>query len=197
MAGDISLDAVRELRQRTGAGIVDVKSALTEAGGDAERAIAILRERGKIKAAKKADRVAAEGIVGVYLHSNKKIAALVSVRCETDFVARSGAFQEFAKDVAMHVAAMDPMVVGPEDLPTEVVAAERVQIEKEVAAQGKPAEVQEKMIAGRIAKFTAERALLTQPFVKDPARTVGDLLTDTITQIGENISIAKFTRMVL
>src|SRR5687767_8806808 len=133
MAGDISLDAVRELRQRTGAGIVDVKSALTEAGGNSERAITILRERGKIKAAKKADRVAAEGVIGAYLHSNKKVAAFVSIRCETDFVARSEAFQEFAKDVAMHVVAMDPMAVKPEDLPTEIVATERVQIEKEVA----------------------------------------------------------------
>lgn len=197
MATEVTLEAIRVLRERTGAGIVDCKTALAEAGGDLEKAITILRERGKIKAAKKADRTAAEGVIGVYLHSNKKIAALVSLRCETDFVARSDRFQELARDLAMHIAASDPVAVKPEDLSADMLAAEREIVEREVAAQGKPAEIQQKMIAGRLEKFSTERALLTQPFVKDPSRTVADLITDAVTQLGENIYVATFTRMVL
>ncbi len=160
---DVTLDGIKVLRERTGAGVVDCKTALKAAGGDIEEAIKILRERGKIKAAKKAEHAAGEGALGVYVHTNKKVAALVAIRCETDFVARSGPFEEFVKDLAMHVVAMDPLAVRPEDLPTDL----------------------------------ADQALLTQPFVKNPDITVGDLVVEKVVELGENIVVEKFTRMVL
>lgn len=161
----ISADAVRQLRARTGAGIVDCKAALTEAGGEEERAVQILRERGQLKAARKADRVAAEGIIGVYVHTTKKVAAFVSLRCETDFVARTERFQELAKDLAMHVVAADPLAVSPEDIPADL--------------------------------RDEERSLLTQPFVKQPERTVTDVITERINELGERIVIEKFVRFTL
>lgn len=160
---EILAESVRELRTRTGAGVMECKRALQEARGDLERAVSILRERGKVQAAKKADRVAAEGVIGVYVHTTKKVAALVLLRCETDFVARSELFQELARDLAMHVTAMDPLAVRPDELSTE----------------------------------DAERALVKQPFVKNPAITVGDLVAAKIAEFGENIVVEKFTRLAL
>lgn len=160
---EISAESVRELRARTGAGVMECKRALKEAEGDPERALEILRERGKIQAAKKADRVAGEGLIGVYVHTTGKVAALVALRCETDFVARSETFQELAKDLAMHVVAMDPLAVRPDELPTG----------------------------------GGERALLAQPFVKDPEMTVGDLIALKIAEFGENIIVETFARLAL
>lgn len=192
---EITSEQIRQLRIRTGAGIMDCKKALIAADGDEEKAIKNLREQGVIKAAKKADRAAGEGVIGVYLHSNKKVAGLVSVRCETDFVARNPSYQEFAKDLAMHVVAMDPLAVSTDELSPELVGQEREVVEKEVAELGKSPEVAAGIIKGKIEKFKAERSLLTQPFVKDQTITVGDLVTQKIAELGENIVVERFVRM--
>ncbi len=193
----ITTENIRQLRARTGAGIMDCKEALTEANGDEEKAIKILREKGKIKAAKKASRVAAEGVIGYYVHSNNKVAGMVSLRCETDFVARNPLFQELAKDIAMHVVAMEPAAVSGVDLPEDMVKQEEELVKKEVAALGKPENIAEGIMKGKMDKFKAERALLTQPFVKNPEITVGDLVAQKISEIGENIVVERFVRMEL
>lgn len=193
----ITMEMIKSLRARTGAGVVDCKTALASSGGDEEKAIKILREQGKIKAAKKAVRATAEGVIGSYIHSNKKVATLVSVHCETDFVARTESFQELARDLAMHVAAMEPLAVKPEDVPEDLVAAEKELVDKEVVAMGKPANIAEGIIKGRMDKFKSERSLLAQPFVKNPEMTVGDLLAQKIAEIGENIVVDKFVRLEL
>jgi len=193
----ITTENIRQLRARTGAGIMDVKDALNQALGDEEKAIKILREKGKIKAAKKADRSAVEGLIGVYLHTNKKVAGMVSVRCETDFVARNPIFQDLAKDIAMHIVASDPMAVSAESLPADIVTQEQEIVEKEVSALGKPENVAQGIVKGKMDKFRAERALLSQPFVKNPDITVGDLITQKISELGENIFVESFNRMEL
>lgn len=193
----ITTENIRQLRARTGAGIMDVKDALSQADGDEEKAIKILREKGKIKAAKKADRSAAEGLIGVYLHTNKKLAGMVSVRCETDFVARNQVFQDLAKDIAMHIVASDPMAVNEDSLPADIVAQEQEIVAKEVSALGKPENVAQEIIKGRMDKFRAERALLSQPFIKNPDITVGDLITQKISELGENIYVERFNKMEL
>jgi elongation factor Ts len=193
----ITTENIRQLRARTGAGIMDVKEALVQADGDEEKAIKILREKGKIKAAKKADRSAVEGLIGVYLHTNKKVAGMVSVRCETDFVARNPVFQDLAKDIAMHIVASDPMAVSANSLPADIVAQEQEIVEKEVSALGKPENIVQGIIKGKMDAFRAERALLSQPFVKNPDITVGDLITQKISELGENIYVESFNRMEL
>jgi len=194
---DISTEAIRSLRERTGAGVMDCKTALVASGGDPDRAMTILRERGKIRAAKKAGRVVPEGVIGVYVHNTKKVAALVSVRCETDFVARSAPFQDLAKDLAMHVVAMDPLAVKPEGLPETLVQEEREHLEKDGDVLGKPKKRRREIVNEKLQKILAERALLTQPFVKNPEITVGDLVAEKVTEFGENIVVEKCTRMVL
>jgi len=189
------MDQVKELRTRTGCGIVDCKEALAEAGDDIDKAIEGLRKKGVIKAAKKADRETSEGAIGTYLHSNGKIAVLVSVLCETDFVARNEKFQELTRDIAMHIAATDPVVVSPEDVPEDLVAAERAIAEVQAKEGNKPAEIQEKIITGKLDSFKQERALMTQPFVKDPSKTIQELLNGAIQELGENISVNEFTRL--
>lgn len=193
----ITMEQVKELRASTGAGVVDAKKALEESAGDQDKAITWLREHGKTKAAKKADRETREGIVGVYVHSNNKLAVLVSLLCETDFVARNEKFQALARDIAMHVAAMEPLVVQPEDVPEEEVAAEKDLALKQIEAEGKPAEIAEKIVEGKLKKFREERALLTQPFVKDPQKTIQQLLEEGIHELGENITIKEFKRLVI
>jgi len=190
----ISMEQIRDLRAQTGAGIVDVKEALTESGGDAQKAITWLREKGKATAAKKADRETKEGVVGVYVHGNNKIAAMVSLSCETDFVARTERFQELARDLAMHVAALDPLVVNPADMPEAEVEAERELAMKQGKESGKPEEIVAKMVEGKLKKFKEERALMTQSFVKDPNQTVEQLVNAAIQELGENITIQSFTR---
>lgn len=193
----ITVDQIKELRTRTGAGVVDVKAALSEASGDVEQAITLLRKRGKASAAKKAQRETREGVVASYIHSNQKIAVLVSVLCETDFVARSDRFRSLAKDIAMHIAAADPAVVSPEDVPAGDVEAERTIALEQIASQKKPAAIQEKIIEGKLKKFREERALLTQPFVKDPTKTIADLIHEAVGELGEKIAIGEFKHITV
>lgn len=188
---------IKELRSRTGAGVVDVKAALSETSGDVEQAITLLRKKGKASAARKAVREVKEGVVASYIHSNQKLAVLVSVLCETDFVARSPRFQQLARDIAMHVAAADPAVVSPDDVPEGDVEAERQVALGQDAMAGKPKEIQEKILAGKLKKFREERALLTQPFVKDPSKTIADIIHEAVTELGENITIREFKRLTI
>ena len=197
-----TLEHIKELRNRTGCGMVDCKEALAEAarlsdgqGDDIEKAIEVLRKKGVVKAAKKADRDTSEGAIGSYVHSNGKIAVLVSILCETDFVARNEKFQALARDVAMHIAASDPVVVSPDDVPEDLITKERAIAEEQAKEGDKPAEIQEKIIEGKLKSFREERALLTQPFVKEPGKSVQDLVNEAIQELGENISIKEFTRI--
>lgn len=192
-----TLEQVKDLRFRTGCGVVDCKQALEEARGDVEAAITILRKRGQVKATKKSSRATREGVVASYVHSNNKIAVLVSLLCETDFVARNARFQALAHDIAVHIAAADPLVVKPEDMPEAVLNEERAIAEEQAKKGNKPAAIQDKIIAGKIQSFQAEHALLTQPFVKDPAKTIADLITEAVTELGENITVGEFKRIAI
>lgn len=183
-----------ELRQRTGAGIMDAKAALEEAGSDLEKAIEILRKRGAVKAAKKGVRTTAEGVVACYIHHTHKLGALVEVQCETDFVARNQEFQDLGNELAMQVAAMDPTYVSPETIPASELEAQRQIFVAESAAENKPAEVQEKMVEGKLKKWQAEVCLTKQSFFKNEDQTVEGLLEENISKIGENIRIARFVR---
>jgi elongation factor Ts len=185
---------VRDLRERTGAGMLDCKKALEESGGDAEKAIEILRKRGLAAAAKKAGRVAAEGAVGSYIHAGGKIGVLVEVNCETDFVARTDEFQQLVRDVAMHIAAAEPRFVSREEVTDEVLATERRIYREQALEQGKPEAVVDRIVDGKVGKFYAEAVLLEQPFIKDPDKTIGDLLAEKIAKIGENIRVRRFSR---
>ena len=189
----ITAEQVKELRDRTSAGIMDCKKVLVETDGNMDKAIELLRERGIAKAAKKAGRVAAEGLVEAYIH-NGKYGALVEVNSETDFVANNDDFKSFVKDIAMHIAAVGPKYVRREDVPEAVVEAERATLKAQALNEGKPEAVVEKMVEGRLNKFYEEICLLDQKFVKDPDITVGELLTNLIAKIGENIVIRRFAR---
>lgn len=188
------MEQIKALREKTGAGIVDVKKALDEAGFDDAKAIEILRKRGQDKAMKKGDRETHEGSVIAYVHSNGRIGSLLKLYCETDFVARNEEFQELGRDIAMHVAASAPLYVKPEEVPVEAVLKEQEIWKAQLTQEGKPAELIEKILAGKEEKFRSENALLTQPFVKDPTKTVGELLTEKIHKMGENIQVGSFTR---
>lgn len=189
----ITAEQVKELRDRTGAGIMDCKKILVETDGNIENAIELLREKGIAKAAKKAGRVASEGLVEAYIH-NGKYGALVEVNSETDFVSNNDDFKAFVKDIAMHIAAVAPKYVRREDVPAEVVEAEKATLKAQAINEGKPEAIAEKMVEGRMKKFYSEICLLDQPFVKDPDITVGELLTNLIAKIGENIVIRRFAR---
>lgn len=189
----ITAEQVKELRDRTGAGIMDCKKILTQAEGDMDKAIELLREKGMAKAAKKAGRVAAEGLVEAYIH-NGKYGALVEVNSETDFVATNDEFKQFVKDIAMHIAASAPQYVKREDVPASIVDAEKEAQRQKALNEGKPEAIVEKIVEGRMDKFYSEICLLDQPFVKDPDKTVGQLLTELISKIGENIIIRRFVR---
>ncbi|MBA3600939.1 MAG: translation elongation factor Ts [Acidobacteria bacterium] len=195
---EITASLVKSLREKTGAGMIDCKNALTEAGGNEEQAIEVLRKKGMATAGKKAGRVTAEGVVGSYIHMGGKVGVMVEINCETDFVARGEEFQQLVKDVAMHIAAVDPKYLKREDVPTDELDKEReIETEKLKSDQknaNKPAEVLEKIIAGKVGKYFEENVLLDQPFVKDPSKTVGELVTDKIASIKENITIRRFTR---
>lgn len=190
----ISAQQVKELRERTGAGMMDCKKALTEANGDMEKAIEILREKGLAAAAKKAGRIAAEGIVESYIHMGGKIGVLVEVNCETDFVAKTDEFRTFVKDVAMHIAASRPQYIRREDVPAEVVEKEKEILRIQTLNEGKPEHIVDKIVEGRINKFFTEVCLLEQPFVKNPDITVDQLVKEKIAKIGENINIRRFAR---
>ena len=189
----ITAEQVKELRDRTGAGIMDCKKILTEAEGNMDKAIELLKQKGMAKAAKKAGRIAAEGLVEAYIH-NGKYGALVEVNSETDFVANNPEFKQFVKDIAMHVAAAAPQYVKREDVPASIVDAEKEAQKQKAIAEGKPEAIAERIVEGRMDKFYSEICLLDQSFVKDPDKTVGQLLTELISKIGENIVIRRFVR---
>ena len=190
----ISASLVKELREKSGAGMLDCKKALVEADGDMDKAIDILREKGLSKAAKKADRIAAEGLVESYIHGDGRIGVLVEVNIETDFAAKNPEFREFVKDVAMQIAATKPEYVRREDVPAEVIEKEKEIIKAQAINEGKPEAVAEKIVAGRIDKFYEEVCLLEQDFIKDPDKKVQEVLTEKISSIGENITIRRFVR---
>jgi elongation factor Ts len=191
-----TIEKIKQLREETAAGMMDVKNALEESGGDLDGARRVLRERGQALAAKKSSREASEGLIDAYVHFNGRVGVLVEVNCETDFVARTPEFREFAHNVALHVASAQPqpLAVAPEDIPAEEIEEERRIVEKQVAEMDKPEEIARRIVEGRMQKWISERALLTQPFVKDPDRTVGDLLQETIQKVGENVVVRRFTR---
>lgn len=191
---NISASMVKDLRERTGAGMMDCKKALIETNGDMEKAIEYLREKGIAKAAKKAGRLASEGIVDAYIHGGGRIGVLVEVNIETDFAAKNEEFRAFVKDVAMQIAAMSPQYVKREDVPADVIEKEKEILKAQAINEGKPAHIAEKMVAGRIEKFFNEVCLLEQPFIKDNDKTVEQVLKEKIAVIGENITIRRFVR---
>jgi elongation factor Ts len=193
----ISASQVKELRERTGAGMMDCKNALEEANGDMNKAIEILREKGLSAAAKKAGRIATEGVVESYIHAGGRIGVLVEINCETDFVAKTDAFKEFARDIAMQIAASSPKYVRREDVPQEDLEKEREILRAQALNEGKPEKIVEKMVEGRLGKFYEETCLLEQQFIKDPDKTISQLLNEKVAQIGENISIRRFVRYEL
>jgi elongation factor Ts len=188
---------IKALRERTGAGILDCKKALAESGGDLEQAIAWLRAKNIVSAAKKAGRAATEGLVTSYIHAGGKIGVLVEVNCETDFVALNESFQSLCRDIAMHIAAAAPEYVSKDDVPADAVAREKDVQKQRVIEEGKPAQVAERIVEGRMSKFYEDVCLLEQKFVKDDSKTVGEILTDAVTRIGENIRVRRFTRFVV
>lgn len=192
-----TMELIKDLRTRTGCGVLDCKEALQEAGDDIEKAIVILRKKGKAQVAKKAARATQEGVVVSYVHSNNKLGVLVTILCETDFVARNGKFQTLAHDIAMHIAAADPLAVSPDDIDASLIKAEQQLAQEQAAESGKPADIQAKMVEGKLNKFKAERALLKQQFVKDPTKTIEDIINETVQEIGENITVSEFSRHVI
>ena len=195
---EITAAAVKQLREKTGAGMMECKNALVEADGNEEKAIEILRKRGMASAQKRAGRVAAEGIVGSYIHMGGKVGVLVELNCETDFVARGEEFQQLVKDIAMHIAAAEPRYVSRDEIPASVLDKEReiarAQAKNEPKNANKPEQVIDKIVEGRLNKFYEETVLLDQPFVKDPAKTVGELVTEKVAKTGERIAVRRFTR---
>ncbi len=195
---EITASAVKSLREKTGAGMMECKNALTEVGGNEDQAIELLRKRGLASAKKKEGRIAAEGAVGSYIHMGGKVGVLVEVNCETDFVARGEEFQQLVKDIAMHIAAAEPRFVTREEVPGDALDKEReiarAQAKNDPKNASKPDLVIDKIVEGRLNKFYEEAVLLDQPFVKDPAKTVGDLVTEKTAKTGEKISIRRFNR---
>ena len=191
---NISASMIKELRERTSAGLNDCKKALTETNGDMEKAADYLREKGLAAAAKKAGRIASEGIVEAYIHGGGRIGVLVEVNCETDFVARNDVFRGFVKDVAMHIAATNPLYVSKDDVPAEDIEKEKAVLRAQALNEGKPEKIVDKMVEGRISKFYENYCLLEQPFVKDPEKKVSDILDALIATIGEKITVRRFVR---
>jgi len=190
----ISPKQVRELRARTGAGMMDCKKALEESGGDMDRAAEILRKKGIAKAEKRAGRTAAQGAVVSYIHHNGQVGVLVELNCETDFVARTEGFQQLARDIALHVASADPIGVNADDIPADLLERERRIAEEQAAAEGKPENVRAKIVEGKIKKFVAERTLTEQPYVRDDSKTVGQLIKEVSGKVGEAVSVRRFAR---
>ncbi len=188
---------VRDLREKTNAGMMDCKKALQETGGDMEKAVDLLRKKGLATAMKRAGKAASEGLIHAYIHAGGRIGVLVEVNCETDFAARSEAFQEFVKDVAMQIAATSPLGVEREDVPQEIVERERAIYVEQARESGKPENIVEKMVEGRLRKFYEENVLLEQSFVKDPDKTIQDYLNELIAKTGERVVIRRFTRYAL
>ena len=193
----ITASLVKDLRERTGAGMMDCKKALTETAGDMDKAIDFLREKGLAAAAKKASRVAAEGIVEAYIHGAGRIGVLLEVNCETDFVAKTEGFRGLARDIAMQVAANNPLYVAREEVAEELLQHERDVLRAQALNEGKPEKIVDKMVEGRIEKYYKEVCLLEQPFIKNPDITVKELITESIAKIGENINVRRFVRFQL
>lgn len=193
----ISAQQVKELREATGAGVLECRKALQQTGGDFDKAVAILREKGLAAAAKKAGRAAHDGVVELYSHGGGRVGVMVEVNCETDFVARTEQFRTFAHDLALHIAANSPRYLDVTDVPAEVLESERSIARNRALAEGKPEKILDKIVEGRVEKFYQEACLLRQPFVKDESLTVSDLLKQTIGTIGENIIIRRFERWAL
>jgi len=191
---DINASQVKELREATGAGIMDCKKALQESQGDMDKALRILREKGLAGAQKKAGRLAAEGIIDAYIHLNNRIGVLLEVNCETDFVARNETFRAMVHDVAMHIAAAKPLYISAEDIPEDVLEEEREIYRERALKEGKPEKVVDKIVEGRLQKYYEEVCLLDQPFVKDQEITVGELIRRTIAAVGENVVVRRFVR---
>ncbi|HKI01623.1 MAG TPA: translation elongation factor Ts [Thermoanaerobaculia bacterium] len=194
---EITAQMVKELRERTGAGMMDCKNALNETKGDMESAVDSLRKKGLAAAAKKAGRITAEGAVASYIHAGGKIGVLVEINCETDFVARTDQFQELVRDIAMHIAAAEPRVVRREEVTSDLLDRERAIFRDQALASGKPDNVVEKIVAGKIEKYYSEFVLLEQPFVKNPDQTVAQLIAEKVGKIGENIQVRRFARFKL
>ncbi len=193
----ISAKEVSQLRNRTGAGMMDCKKALEETGGDIEKAVDLLRKKGIAKAEKRSGRAASEGVIGSYVHFNGKVAVLVEVNCETDFVARTEAFQELARDLALHIASAKPLAVVADDVPAPTVARERAIFEAQAAESGKPEQVRPKIVEGKLKKFFQEHVLMEQAFVKDDKKTITDLVKEVSGKVGENVVVRRFVRYEL
>ena len=193
----ITAQSVRMLREKTGLGMMDCKKALQETGGDSEKAIEYLRKQGLSAVEKRAGRDASEGLIQAYIHQGSRLGVLLEVNCETDFVARTGDFQEFAKDVAMHIAASQPLAVDREGISADAVERERAIYLEQAKNEGKPEHIAEKIVEGRMEKFYQENCLLEQVFVKNPDQTVGELITELTAKIGEKITVRRFERFVL
>jgi len=191
---EISAALVRELREKTGAGMMDCKKALLESAGDMEKALDYLRQKGLALATRKEGRVAAEGLVGSYIHGGGKIGVLVELNCETDYVARTKEFQDLLKDVAMQVAASNPRYIRREDVPEDELERERQIYQQQAIELGKPEKVMSKIVDGKVERFYSEVCLLEQEFIKDPDRQVGDLIKDVVARLGENVQVRRFMR---
>jgi elongation factor Ts len=191
---EISAAMVKQLREKTGAGMMDCKTALSEVGGDMEKAIEFLRKKGLATAQKRAGRAMTEGTIQSYIHMNAKLGVMVEVNCETDFVAKNDDFKSFAKNIAMHIAASNPLGITPEDVPQAVIEKEKEIYRAQALELGKPANVLDKIVEGKLKKFYQDNCLMDQPYVRNPDITVADLLNELIAKIGENISIKRFVR---
>ncbi len=191
---DITSKMVKELRDKTAAGMMDCKKALTETSGDMEKAVDLLRQKGLAVAAKRAGRATSEGVISTYIHAGGKLGVMVEVGCETDFVAKTDKFVEFSRDIAMHIAAANPVSITREEVPEDIVAREKDIYIQQALDSGKPENIVEKMVTGKVEKFIAEIVLLEQKFIKDPDHTIQDILTDLVGKMGENITIKRFAR---
>lgn len=192
---EITAAMVKELRQQSGAGILECKNALTESEGDIEEAIVALRKKGIAKAEKKGDRTAGDGSIGAYIHAGNKIGVLLKLHCETDFVANTDEFQELNKDISMHIAAASPRFVSRDEVTEEILAQEREIAAHQARESGKPENIIEKMVTGKMEKFYEENCLLEQAFIKDTQKTIQELIKEKIAKLGENITVGQFTRM--
>ena len=188
---------VQELRQRTGAGMMECKKALEETGGDMEKAIDLLRKKGAAKAEKRTGKQTSEGMVGSYIHHNGKVGVLVEVNCETDFVARTDDFKQLVKQIAEHIAAAEPLAVEKDGIPAEIVQRERGIYEEQTRASGKPENIIGKIVDGKVEAFYKDRVLVSQPWVREPKKTIGDLIKETSAKVGENIQVRRFARFQL
>jgi elongation factor Ts len=194
---EVSASLVKELRERTGLGLMDCKKALVETEGDLDKAVEHLRKKGALKAAKREGRATSEGRIGSYIHMNGKIGVLLELNCESDFVAKTDQFAELVHDICMHIAASSPQWISPDNVPEEVLAKEKEIYMVQAKEAGKPDKMLEKIAEGKLRKFFSEVCLLEQPFVKDPDRTVGELIRDKIAQLGENMTVGRFARFQL